>query len=441
MRVNRKDKHFTILGGGFGGLAAAYYLHQSGQQYALFESADRTGGHCVTFRHGDFLFDSGAHRIHGQDPAVLQEFRKLLGCDMITIDMPSQIFGQGKRIRFPLSPFNLLRLGLGTVLRIFFEVMQRRISGRREHDHFEAYARWKYGRTLSERFLLNYSEKLWGMPCRGLSTAIAGKRLKGLNLKAFLLEAMLGEKYASHVEGSFFYPRKGIGQLSEALAEASGRENIHCNAEITGIRHRGGRIHSVQVNGNRWIGTDEVISTLPLNQLIEMLEPQPPERILELAGSLKFRDIILVAFFLHVPSVTQAATLYFPDKNILFTRVYEPRNRSPWMSPEGATSLVAEISCSEGDAWWRMSDQDLIRRTQSQLVENGLIQMPWIDDTCVKRLHHTYPILELGYEAKVSEILSYLKGFRNLKMTGRNGLFIYSWMHDMMRLGEELAKE
>ena len=37
------------------------------------------GGNAITFRHGAFLFDSGAHRLHDKYPDVTRDLQALLG--------------------------------------------------------------------------------------------------------------------------------------------------------------------------------------------------------------------------------------------------------------------------------------------------------------------------------------------------------------------------
>ena len=43
------------------------------------------------------------------------------------------------------------------------------------------------------------------------------------------------------------------------------------------------------------------------------------------------------------PFFSDNASIYFPDKNIPFTRIYEPKNRSKYTSPIDKTCIVAEV--------------------------------------------------------------------------------------------------
>jgi protoporphyrinogen oxidase len=93
----------TILGGGPAGLSVGYFSSKHQLAFKIFEALDRTGGNAITIQHGEFRFDSGAHRFHDKDPEVTQELLDLMGSDLQRIEAPSQIYHDGKFIGFPLS--------------------------------------------------------------------------------------------------------------------------------------------------------------------------------------------------------------------------------------------------------------------------------------------------------------------------------------------------
>jgi protoporphyrinogen oxidase len=170
-----------------------------------------------------------------------------------------------------------------------------------------------------------------------------------------------------------------------------------------------------------------------------MLEPPPPEYILRHARALAYRNLVLVALFLRRPSVTDAATVYFPDPRLPFTRVTEPRNRSRAMSPPGHTSLVAEIPCGPGDPLWSADDARLVETTRRPLEAIGWFRREEVVSFRVVRVSHAYPVLSLEFERSLAPIRRYLEGFSNLVLAGRNGRFEYGWIHEMIREGRDVV--
>ncbi|PSQ63049.1 MAG: amine oxidase, partial [Bacteroidetes bacterium QH_10_64_19] len=206
MSIDAADAPVTILGGGPAGLATGFYARRQGLGVRLLEAADTVGGNARTLQLGPFRYDTGAHRFHDKNSAVTADIKALLGDDLRRIDAPSQICWRGRRIDFPLAPYDLLRkLPLSLLTRISWEQLSiPRISD--DADHFEEMALQSYGPTLARLFLLNYTEKLWGTSADQLSPRVAGDRLEGLDLKTFLLEAFGGARdKARHLDGSFYY--------------------------------------------------------------------------------------------------------------------------------------------------------------------------------------------------------------------------------------------
>lgn len=433
----------TVLGGGPAGLAVGYYARRAGIACTVLEGSPRAGGNCVTFREGDFRFDSGAHRFHDKDDEITSDVKELLGEDLVLIEVPSYIHSHGKLIDFPLSPLNLLlRAGPVDFTRAAFQVLGGRIRGGSEPGNFEELALGRYGRLLAERFLLGYSEKLWGLPSSRLSPDIAGKRLQGLDLKTFVTEALGGVLAKDrHVDGRFYYPRHGYGQIADELAAACGPGCLRLGSRVTRVVHDGSRVVAVEAGGETIETPGTVVSTLPLALFTRILSPAPPREILDLANATRHRHVVLAAFFLGKRSVSDAGTVYFPDPDVPFTRIYEPRNRSPLMAPDGATSLVAEIPCAEEDAVWRAGDASVLDLVRTRLEALGWLEPGAILGETVRRLPFAYPVMEAGYEQGVGLVHRHLESLSNLRFSGRNGLFRYSWLHEMLRFGKDIVSE
>ena len=435
-------KQIAILGGGVAGLAAGHYAARRGLPFRIYEGGPEVGGICRTFRHGPFLFDSGAHRFHDKDPAVTEEIRALLGKDLVPCKIPSVIYRQGRLIDFPLSPLNLVRrLGPGTFVKAAVEVLARRMRNHPPAEDLETHALQAYGPTLSGLFLLNYSRKLWGMDCRQISANATGKRLKGLTLKTFFTEAVLGRNAKTrHLDGEFLYPRFGIGTISERLRDSCGPASIRLNARITKILHKGRRIQALEINGKERVETEHVLTTLPLTAFVRQMHPAPPDEILSLAGQVRFRGLILVTLFISAPRITSFGTIYFPELEYPFARIFEPKNRSQEMAPHDQTSLVAEIPCQEDESTWQMDDRELIELVRWRLLPLGWFEDNQVIDGRVLRLKHAYPVLQKGIEAKVERVSAYLSSFENLVQCGRNAMFLHSSIHDVIRQSKEVIE-
>ena len=426
----------TVIGGGPAGLATCYYAKKQEIEFVLFEADSEVGGNCKTRSFGSFKYDTGAHRFHDRSPEVTDEVRKLLDNDLLEVVSASHVYIQGQYFVFPPAISNLfLNLKFSILARVLFENIKNRLQPAKKLQNFKEYACQRYGKSLATLFLLNYSSKLWGLDCSLLSTSIAGSRLKGLKFSDFIFRSKVS------LEGMrFYYPRHGYGQICDALADKSGRECVKLGSKITKILHEKSRITAIEVNHKEVVPVEYLVSSIPLHHLIHLLQPALPSDVLNIANSIKFRDLILVVLQINRPKVTCSATVYFPDKEFPFTRVFEPKNRSAMMAPSDQTSLVIEVPIDSGQTL----DAGELEQVKNEVIEK-LLTLDWfarseLMDSRIDLVKFAYPIFDLELEGKNQAIVKELSSFGNLHICGRNANLQYSWMHDMFHYGKKAVE-
>ena len=163
----------------------------------------------------------------------------------------------------------------------------------------------------------------------------------------------------------------------------------------------------------------------------------PPADILAAAGEIAFRNLVLCALRLRTDRFSDNASLYFPDPDVPFTRLYESKNRSASMAPSGETCVVLEIPCDPGDATWRAPDAKIISTCVHALARATGFDPDLVVEASVHRAGHAYPVLQRGAATRVAEMLGYCARFGNLRLAGRNALFRYAHLHDMLRQGRD----
>ena len=430
-----------ILGGGPAGLTAGYYAKKQNLNFLIFEAGAQVGGNCRTLQLDDFRFDTGAHRFHDKDPEVTGEVKHLLGNDLLRVEAPSEIFYQEKFYRFPLTLSDLVeKLETKTLLKIAWDKL--RSGNGKQAKNFRELALRRYGKTLAERFLLNYSEKLWGQPTDQLSTAISGNRLKGLDFWSFLRSTVFGTpQNPTHLDGSFYYPKYGIGMIPDKLCEFIGDKRIRYNHKVSRLIHKNSKIERIILNDDIEIEVPTVINTLPLTLSMRMLEPAPPPELCTIADTIKYRHLVLCVFCLNRDSFSSNASIYFPSEDFPFTRLYEPKNRSAYMSPEGQTVIVLETPCfSDSDAW-KMSETALRAEVWEALCRVKPVHSDEVIHYQSYKLPFAYPVLEVGFEENVKQLVDYFEMFENLYLTGRSSLFRYLHLHDLFKAGKEVVEQ
>jgi len=429
-----------ILGGGPAGLSVAYFARKKGHDICIYEGSSRIGGNCRTIKMGEYRFDTGAHRFHDKIPSITDEIKKLMGDDLKKVNAPSKIYFNGRMIDFPLSFSSVMKnLKISEILKIVAENIFNIFKINLEHKNFEELAHAKYGPTLSNLFLINYTEKLWGARANELQTTISGNRLKNLNMLSMIIEMIIKNRKVKHLEGSFYYPKYGYGSIFDSIAKQIDYENISLNSKVKKIYHEDKKIKEIEFESGKIIEVKYIVNTLPINSIIQMLDPLPNENLIENAGSLKFRNLKICLLELDFPKLSNNASIYFPDEHIAITRIYEPKNRSLQMAPRDKTSLAIEIPYTQGDRISILTDDEVIDMVKRTLIKEKLFKESDVLGNRLIDIKNAYPILKVGDEGNIRELVSFLQSFSNQKLIGRNVEFDYLHTHKIMDKAKSLV--
>jgi protoporphyrinogen oxidase len=146
--------------------------------------------------------------------------------------------------------------------------------------------------------------------------------------------------------------------MAQAVRDHGG--SIRLSHEVRKLRIEEGRVTLIAGKGPEGpfeIEPEQVISTLPLPQLFQALDPAPPGDVLEAVKALPFASTVLVYGLFDQPRIRPDNWLYFPDRDVLFTRTYEVNSFDRGNVPEGQSCLCLEVPCREGDEIWGLSEK------------------------------------------------------------------------------------
>lgn len=398
----------------------------------VLERADHVGGAAASRTVAGVRVDLGSHRLHPTvEPRILAELRLLLGDDLQTRPRHGRIRLADRWIAFPLRPVDLVRrmppsMALGAVRDAVLGPLRRPRA-----DTFSEVLLAALGPTICDHFYFPYARKIWGVPPQELSGEQARRRV-GARSPGRIVRRVLTP--GAGRRGSFLYPRRGYGQITEALAgdavEAGAR--IELGAEVSGVDLDPGG-GCVGLADGRTLSARRVWSTLPLPALAAMARPSPGAAALAAAASLRFRAMLVVYLVLDQSRYTAFDAHYLPGGATPVTRVSEPVNYRDGDDPPGRTVLCAEIPCDAGDALWSAGDDDLGRIAADGLAECGLPR-PAVAGVEVVRLRHAYPILRAGGDDDVARLDRWAESQPALLTLGRQGLFVHDNAHHALAM-------
>lgn len=445
--MSNTEANVCVIGAGPAGLSAAFVLSENNIDTVVLEKSGQLGGISRTIERDGYRFDLGGHRFFTKDDEVEDFFKRILVDEIIWVPRSSKIFYLNKYFDYPLTPANaLLGMGIGTTAKCLADYGRVKMKGlvkKPEIISLEDWVSHEFGPQLFRLFFKNYTEKVWGIDCDHICAEWAAQRIKGLSLRVAIKDALFSTKTGkvATLIDKFMYPGLGIGRISERLAEDVEKlgNEVRTKSMAAAVNHEGGRITSVEVesaDGSYQIQADNLISSMPLTELVLAMRPQAPEEVVAAARSLRYRDLVTVNLMINKPQVTDQTWIYIHDPSITLGRIHEPKNWSRAMAPEGKSSIVAEYFCFEGDDVWNMNDADLIDLTISDLdTRLGFLKKEEVAGAFVVRVPKAYPMYELGYEDSLQKVLNYVEEFSNLQIVGRYGTYKYNNMDHSMKTG------
>ncbi len=433
----------VVIGGGPAGLTAAHELIKLNRRPFVIEKHDKVGGLARTEGYQGFHFDMGGHRFFTKAPEVNRMWREVLGADLLRRPRLSRIYYERTFFSYPLKPLNALHgLGLWQSLLIVLSYIRWQVFPYQQEDTFEQWVTNRFGRRLFRTFFKAYTEKVWGIPCSELKAEWAAQRIKELSLKTALLSMFLKpQQTIKTLIEQFDYPRLGPGMLWTAVKDHIETRGgiVRLNTDVTRIHRRRSRIDSVTVscNGHQEIiaGTD-FISSMPVSEFIQKLDPPPPPKVLEAAATLHYRDFLTVCLIVNRPQVFPDNWIYIHDPAVNVGRIQNFKNWSPDMVPDHTkTSLGLEYFCTQGDTLWNMPDADLIELGKREVACIGLARSEDITDGCVFRVPKAYPVYDSGYRNALAIVRQFMDALKNCQTIGRNGLHRYNNQDHAMLTG------
>jgi protoporphyrinogen oxidase len=343
------------------------------------------------------------------------------------------------------------KLGLSRTFQIGLSYIHAKLFPIKSEKNLEDFFCNRFGKKLYETFFKDYTEKVWGIPCDRIPSSWGVQRVKDLNISRLLLHAFMSlfrsdksinqEKTSTSLIEQFLYPKYGPGQMWETVAEEIKRlgGKFYFNTALNELVCDNGYISSAQIKNNidnslQQINAAYFFSTMPIKELIEKMKNCGiDDSIKNISSGLQYRDFLIVGILasrLNVKEGTNDAIkdnwIYIQDKGVKAGRLQIFNNWSPFMVNDAEnTWMGVEYFCNEGDSFWGMSDDEIIKLAISEMEQIKIINASDVKDAMVARVLKAYPSYYGSYE-DFDIVKHFLNSIQNLYPIGRNGMHRYN---------------
>lgn len=430
-------KRAGIIGGGPAGLTAAYMLLKGNRDFQpiVLEASNSVGGIARTENYKGYRFDIGGHRFFTKVDEVRELWHEICGEDLVTRPRLSRIYYRGKYYSYPLKVFNALsNIGPIEAAHIMLSYAKWQVWPYRSEENLEQWVVNRFGGRLYWHFFKTYTEKVWGIPCTEITADWAAQRIKNLSLFKAVWNAVSGANDTTSLIEQFEYPRLGPGMMWEQCRDiicARGGE-IHLGSRVKRVLRDGSRIAALDVESIATgkmsrLEADEFISTMALADLIECIEPAPPDEVRAAAKRLRYRDFLIVTLILNHADPFPDNWVYIHSPDVKVGRIQNFRAWSEDMVPDPkSASIGMEYFCRAGDGLWEMPDEALIKFASGELEKLGLAAATTVIDGTVIRQPKAYPVYDPNYRQSLQVIQHWIESLKNFQTIGRNGLHRYN---------------
>jgi protoporphyrinogen oxidase len=424
----------VVLGAGPAGLAAAWRAAGKGMSVVVLEQAETVGGMAASLEVDGVRVDRGSHRLHPTASApVLGDLRMLLGDDLQLRRRNGRLRVADHWVGFPLRPAELVRsLPARLIARAGVEALLAPLR-RGAATTYADVLRRGLGPTVYDMLYAPYAVKLWGRSGEQIDAEQARRRVSADT--AWKVAARMLRRRPGGSGRMFYYPRRGFGQIVEALGEAAvaAGVDIRLGARVDEIVPDADGV-DVRTATAEQVRAGHVFSTVPLPILTRLCRPGAPAPAVESPAHLRFRAMVLVYVVHSARPWTPYDAHYLPDPDTPITRISEPLNyRDSTSDPPDRTVLCCEIPCAPGDDIWTRSDDDLTTTVVETLADRGLPRLA-LTGVYVERMPRVYPIYEVGYRRALEGLDGWAATLPNVTSFGRLGLFVHDNTHHTMAM-------
>ena len=413
---------YLIIGAGISGLTFANYTKNN---YLILEKESEVGGYCRTIKKGDFIWDYAGHFFHFKT----DEFKKLFlnevnKDDIIHKDKCTKILYKNDLIDYPFQT-NIHELDKQDFIDCLYDLFNREEKG--NYNNFLDMLYGKFGKSIVEKFLKPYNEKLYACDLKSLDKDAMGRFFPYADIKQIINNMKKTEDVSYNNE--FLYPKDGAGSFIDILYNNLDKNRILLNTCITSIDYDN---KIVTTSTNAQYKFEYLINTAPLNHFLKLFN-NPDFNKLE--KSLSYNKVLVFNLGFNKKSkFTKEHWIYVPSKNCNYYRIGFYDN----ILDSDKLSVYIEIGYSK--------DENIDIDKQLNLTLHNLKVQGIIDDS-FKLEEYVSIIMDPAYvhintstEQEISKLKQDLRN-NNIYTIGRYGAWTYCSMEDCMLEAKNLSKK
>ena len=283
----------------------------------------------------------------------------------------------------------------------------------------------KFGKSIVEKFLKPYNEKLYACDLQKLDKDAMGRFFPYADIKQ-IINNMKNNKDISY-NNKFLYPKNGAGSFIDILYNNLDKNKVKLNTTIKSIDEKNKSV--ITENGEKY-EYEYLINTAPLNHFLRLFNNEEYNR---LEGELSYNKVLVFNLGFNKKSeFKNEHWIYIPDKEVNYYRIGFYDN----ILDSDKLSMYIEIGYDKNA---KIDEEEQLKQTLENLEKHGII------DENMKLEEYVSIIMDPAYvhingetDKKITELKNNLSK-QDIYTIGRYGAWTYCSMEDCMIESKKLA--
>ena len=420
-----------ILGGGVSSLAFSHFYEE---KVSIIEKESNLGGLCRSFIDDDGIaWDIGPHITFSKNQEILEFIISLT--KMNELKRSNRIIHDGRFIKYPFENdlSSLSDKDRDYCLNTFLDNPYENYPSTNMLEFFYEI----FGEGITRLFLEPYNRKIWKY-----ETSFMDKQMVERIPKPppeDIIASAKGEQTEGYLHQLYFhYPEKGGFQtIVNSLAK-----KIENKAEVS----LENKIVEINLSSDIEIVTDKqkfnfdkIISTIPIHELLPIINPKPPSEIMEALSKLKYNSIHITCLKVKGDWLGDNFAITIADPDIIFHRLSRLNFLGEHYAQRGYTNIMVETTFRKG------LKEDLDHTTlEDKIIKDlkslDIVNVEKIENIFTNTFKYAYVIYDQNHRKNTDLVLDYLRSV-NITPLGRFGTFEYINSDKAIELAKELAEK
>lgn len=294
-----------IVGAGISGLATAAALQDD---YLILEADSEIGGYCKTVRQDGFVWDYSGHFFHFKHPEIEQYLRdRMRDQQVLRVNKRSFVHYSDQWIDFPFQK-NIHQLDKAELIECLHDLYFAGRDGA-EPTNFKEMLYARFGRAISEKFLIPYNEKLYACDLAQLDINAMGRFFPHASV-AEIIRNMRAPDNSSYNQ-TFTYPEGGAIEYVRALASDVDPQRIALSESLQAIDLQA----RVARTSRRELRYKRLITSEPFHRFVPRTGLDYDEQ------AFSWNKVLVFNLGFDKKGPKDVHWLYFPDRALSFYRV------------------------------------------------------------------------------------------------------------------------